>query len=553
MKKMTAGEIVVSALHAEGVDTVFGLIGSHTYGIYEALRQQNSIRHVTVCHESTATLAADAWSKVSGHTAVCILTAGPGVLNSISGVGQSHFSATPMVHISGAPPTGAIREELHGSDSENYTADIFAPVTKCSLRPHTLDEIPGLLSEAFSIARSGRHGPVHLEIPLDLMDAPAAPASDYVHKPVPDHPCPRTVAQTVFSEISNAERLLFCFDKGVVRSGISARLVKLAERFGACMAVTRDAIGAVPDRHPLYVGVVHDFNFGQAGFDAVAGADRVVCFGFRRETENLSFITKRLRGSLFNFTFEDESGAFDRGYSASLESVVDALEHEVDREVDGEPRHWPQDGSACWALARLSEQRKQIIDRLDRHRNTTPVHFGWALKQLCRRVTEYTTVVLDAGSHEVWGRTVLPVFGPSSQIGSANWATMGYALPGMIGARLAAPENRIIGITGDGCLLMALSDLTTWLDAGGPSVLVVLNDSEYGMIAQTQDNRFGGTCETKLRAINFAALTRTLGGAGFRVETPDQLEDAIERAFSCRKPALIDIVSLGRMDYPEWP
>jgi acetolactate synthase-1/2/3 large subunit len=129
---------------------------------------------------------------------------------------------------------------------------------------------------------------------------------------------------------------------------------------------------------------------------------------------------------------------------------------------------------------------------------------------------------------------------------------MGYALPGMIGARWAAPEKRIIGVSGDGCLLMALSDLTTWLDAGGPSVLMVLNDSEYGMIAQTQANRFSGTHETSMRPVNFASLTETLGGAGFRVETPDQLEAAIEGALSARRPALIDVVSLKRMGYPTW-
>jgi len=544
MNHRTAGEIVVSALEAEGVDTVFGLIGSHTYGIYEALRQQYAIRHVTVCHESTATLAADAWSKVSGRTAVCILTAGPGALNSIAGVGQSHFSATPMVHISGAPPRGAICEELHGSDNEYYTAQIFAEVTKLSLRPRTLEELNDALSAAFKTARSGRHGPVHLEIPLDLMDAPAAPVPDYAVTPAAVVDCPADVAMAVTADISMAEKPLFCFDKGVIRSGVSERLVKLAERCGACMVVTRDAIGAVQDDHPLYAGVAHDFNFGKAGFEAVTQADMVVCFGYRSGTGNLSFITSRLQGKLFNFSFEDHVGAFKGGYSACLKSVTTALEQAAMQRPENRTQSWPK--------IRLTDQRNQIISSLDRYHEQAPIHFGWALKQLCNRLSENTTVVLDAGTHEVWGRTVLPVFGPTSQIGSANWATMGYALPGMIGARMAAPEKQIVGVTGDGCLLMALSDMTTWLDAGGPSVLMVLNDSEYGMIAQTQVSRFGGEYETSLRPVNFAELSKTLGGAGFRVETPDQLKNAIEEAFSAQRPALIDVVSQHRMDYPAW-
>jgi len=544
MKYKTAGEIVVSALQAEGVTTVFGLIGSHTYGIYEALRQQDTVNHVTVCHESTATLAADAWSKVTGRTAVCILTAGPGVLNSIAGVGQSYFSATPMVHISGGPPRNAMREQLHGSDDEDYTAQIFTAVTKLSLRPRTHDELNQALSEAFKTAHSGRHGPVHLEIPLDLMEGPAAEVPDYKVTPVAIIDCPVDIATAVVNDMAKAHRLLFCFDKGVVRSGVSERLVKLAERTNACLAVTRDAIGAVPDEHPLYAGVVHDFSFGTAGFDAVSQSDLVLCFGYRRRTENLAFINGRLQGKLFIFSFEDEPGAFEGGYSASLESVITALEHACSGNLE---RVGPG-----WIPTRLTEQRRQIVAGLDHHGDRTPVHFGWALKQLHSRVTADTTVVLDAGTHEVWGRTVLPVYGPVSQIGSANWATMGYALPGMIGARMAAPEKHIIGVTGDGCLLMALSDLTTWLDAGGPSVLIVLNDSEYGMIAQNQARRFGGTYATGMRPVNFAKLTETLGGAGFRVETPDQLEDVIEEAFSAQRPALIDIVSQNRMDYPKW-
>ena len=544
MRQRTAGELVAEALEAEAVDTVFGLIGSHTYGIYEALRHFSGIRHVTVYHESTATLAADAWSKLSGKTAVCILTAGPGALNSISGVGQSHFSATPMVHISGAPPSNAMAEELHGADNEYYCAQMFAEVSKLSLRPRTLEELGQALSLAFRTARSGRYGPVHLEVPLDLMDAAPAPAPEYSPLAAEVVNCPVNVTEKIARDIAAAQRPLFCFDKGVVRTGVSHRLVSLAERCGAAMVVSRDAIGAVPDDHPLYAGVAHDFNFGDAGFDTVASADLVVCFGYRRNTENLFFISSRLNGSLFNFSFEDEPGAFEGGYSASLERVCDGLEKTVVTKPHNDTQRWPE--------VRLSDQRKRIVASLDAHSQQTPLHFGWALKQLLPSMDEDTTVVLDAGTHEVWGRTIMPVYNPGSQIGSANWATMGYALPAMIGARLAAKEKPVIGITGDGCLLMAMSDLATWLDAGGPSTLVVLNDSEYGMIAQSQEARFGGTYAIETRPVNFAELANSLGGKGYRVETAKQLELAIEAAFPATRPTLIDITSQPRMDYPVW-
>ena len=232
MRQRTAGELVAEALEAEAVDTVFGLIGSHTYGIYEALRHFSGIRHVTVYHESTATLAADAWSKLSGKTAVCILTAGPGALNSISGVGQSHFSATPMVHISGAPPSNAMAEELHGADNEYYCAQMFAEVSKLSLRPRTLEELGQALSLAFRTARSGRYGPVHLEVPLDLMDAAPAPAPEYSPLAAEVVNCPVNVTEKIARDIAAAQRPLFCFDKGVVRTG--------------CLLYTSDAADECP-------------------------------------------------------------------------------------------------------------------------------------------------------------------------------------------------------------------------------------------------------------------------------------------------------------------
>ena len=544
MKLMTAGELVASAIECEGINTVFGLIGSHTYGIYDALRQNDNIRHLSVRHESTASLAADAFSKVSGHTSVCILTAGPGALNSIAGVGQSYFSATPMVHISGAPQRDAPLETLHGADAADYTRQIFEPVTKRSLRPGNLEELRNDMASAFRIARSGRHGPVHLEIPLDLMEAEAAPVAEYIADIVPVTICPTDVIATVYAGILAAQRPLFCIDKGVVRCGESQRLLKLAEITGAAIAVTRDAIGAVPDNHHLYAGVVHDFNFGNAGFNAVESADFIVCFGYRPGSENLKFIEDRLQGRIFNFSFEDAAGPFEDGYSADLENIITTLEQVTAGQVERKIADWPQQ--------RLSDQRQHIINKLELYAEQSPIHFGWALTLLFPYINSNTTVVLDAGSHEVWGRTILPVHGPASQIGSANWATMGYTLAGMIGARMASPDVPIVGISGDGCLLMSLSDLFTWLDIGGPSVLLVLNDSEYGMIAQSQDSRYGACYETSMPAVNFAEMTSVLGGTAYRVETPSQLNDAIDKAFAANRPVLIDVISQTRMDYPEW-
>ena len=163
------------------------------------------------------------------------------------------------------------------------------------------------------------------------------------------------------------------------------------------------------------------------------------------------------------------------------------------------------------------------------------------------------TVVLDAGSHEIWARTILPSHGPLSFIGSGNWGGMGYALSGLIGARLAVPDRRAVAITGDGCLLMSIADLSTLAEVGGPAVLIIMNNRMYGEIARVQLERFGAISQIDVADLNFAAIPRSHGLRGIRVETEKSLEPSFKEAFASKRPVVIDVACASDIAFPDFP
>jgi thiamine pyrophosphate-dependent acetolactate synthase large subunit-like protein len=181
------------------------------------------------------------------------------------------------------------------------------------------------------------------------------------------------------------------------------------------------------------------------------------------------------------------------------------------------------------------------------------MHFSRAMLRLRQRIDNRTTVILDAGSHEIWARSILPSFGPASFIGAGNWGGMGYALPGLMGARLALPERRAIGITGDGCLLMSIADLCTLAGIDGPAILIVMNNAMYGEIKRVQLERFGAATQIDNPRLDFAAIARDFGLQGIRVESEETLDAALDQAFAARRPVLVDIVCGGDVAFPSLP
>ncbi|MFO1060794.1 MAG: thiamine pyrophosphate-binding protein [Dongiaceae bacterium] len=535
--RATAAELVVAALRAEGVRHAFGLVGTHIVEIYDALRGAPEIAHVTARHEGNGALMADACSRLSGRPSVCFSTAGPGILNSLAGIGQAYAANSPTVHISGSLPLGAPRRALHAVDDERHTVKATAPLTRMSARPATLAELARTLPRLFAAALGPEPGPVHLEIPWDLMRAPAAAAPAYARRP------PRAGSgagrlRALAAALGAAERPFFCIDRLCVHHGLVPEVVALAEATGAAMAVSYDAFGAVPTAHPLNAGVVSDFFFGTAALDAARDADLVLGFGV-------------LAGSEVDALLAGPRGAppelVDAGSLAALrrDGGLGRLAARLGRSKPG-----PQPG---WFGRRCGEEWLAAARALAGPRRRGAMHFGRAMLRLRERIDADATVILDAGSHEIWARSLLPSFGPASFIGSGNWGGMGYGLPGLIGARLALPERRAIAVTGDGCLLMTLADLCTLAGIAGPAILVVMNNAMYGEIKRVQLERFGAPTQIANPALDFAAIARDCGLIGLRVAHEGQLGAALDKAFAADRPVLVDIVCGDDVAFPSLP
>ncbi|HEY2891176.1 MAG TPA: thiamine pyrophosphate-binding protein [Dongiaceae bacterium] len=291
---MTAAELIVSAMQAEGVSAAFGLVGTHVVEIYEALRQAPDIRHVTSKHEGNATLMADAYSRLSGKISVCFSTAGPGLLNSLAGIGRAYASNSPTIHISGSLPLGAPRRSLHALDREDYTVKTLAHLTKLSVRPGTLDELAAVLPRCFAAAKDAEPGPVHIEIPWDLMIARPGRVPAYrprVQKIAKVGAMPASLVR----KLRAARRPLFCIDALCIRNGLLDDVIALAESHGAMMVVSYDALGAVPSAHPLNAGALSDFYFGAAALDAIGQADFIIGFGVLAKSESERLIRQHAK------------------------------------------------------------------------------------------------------------------------------------------------------------------------------------------------------------------------------------------------------------------
>src|SRR5215510_2730077 len=219
MRKATAADMVISAMQAEEITTAFGLVGTHIVEIYDRLRAAPEIRHITVRQEGNAALMADAYSRLSGRTSVCFSTAGPGLLNSLAGIGQSYAANSPTVHISGSLPVNSPRRALHAVDDEDYTMNMLQSLTKLSVRPRTLTQLAKLLPRCFSIARGAEPGPVHLEIPWNLMLADPAPVPSYVR--LEPQATQKSASFRRFRDgLPSAKRPLVCIDALSLRHGL---------------------------------------------------------------------------------------------------------------------------------------------------------------------------------------------------------------------------------------------------------------------------------------------------------------------------------------------
>jgi acetolactate synthase-1/2/3 large subunit len=534
---MLGSDAILRALEHEGVDVAFGIPGGAILPTYDAIARGTSVRHVLARHEQGAGHMAEGYARASGKVGVAIATSGPGATNLVTAIADAWMDSTPVVFV-----TGQVRSSLIGTDAfqEVDITGITMPVVKHSWLVQDVEELPSVMKSAFHVARTGRQGPVLVDVAKDVQEAEL----DFAYPDdveLPGWKPPRTVhprqIRAAAEAIAAAERPILYVGGGVLNADACAELRALVDAGQLPAVVTLMGKGSLPDSHPLNFGApgMHGSKFANW---ALNKADLVIAVGSRFDD--------RVTGKVSAFAPGAKVVHFD----------IDAAEVGKIRRADV-----PVVGPLKAALTQLTAELRASdhtpwLRQLDEWRQRFPFRYAKAdgvLKpQTAVEAVRDAAAGLDTdvvwttgvGQHQMWAMQYLVCDTPRSFITSGGLGTMGYGVPAAIGAKAARPDATVVCIDGDGCFQMTCQELATAALERLPIVTVVINNGWLGMVRQWQEMFYNGRfAQTHLtHAVpDYAQLAEAYGCAGFTVEAEEELEDALAGAFSCGRSAVVDV------------
>jgi len=554
---MHAGEAVAEALREEGVERVFSVPGSHIHPIYDGLSRVKSIRFVTCKQEPNVSLMADAYGRLTGKPGVCVVTAGPGGLNSMAGVAQAYGAASPMVHIAGAVPLKADLEAFHGVDDPAFVHEMFKKITKWSARVERIQDIPEVMAKAFHIARSGRPGPVHVELPR-LSDY-----SEYILQEervmLPAYrPAPTVVAKPDPNDVDRFARRLMesrspviAAGKGIIRKGAMRELSVLSLKLQAPVIFAQDAIGVIPETHPFFAGHFQHYRSYPLCIEALKRTDLVCAVGMRAGTAELTELREKApERNLILIGFDD---AADARYQGEDQRVADPklfLAALLERLGDYQR---PRDETLIRQMAEgKAAVRRSIAAQGEPRRSDKPIYPGVLMDAMNAVLDDQAVVSSDVGNCQMWARTYRRIATPESFMQSGVWNAMSYGLPTAIVAKMEFPERDVVALAGDGAFLMTIGDLPTAVEYGANVLMIILNDGAFGQTFMQQTNIYGHTYGTTFHSPDFSGIAKACGAEGIRVSDPKDVEPALRQALATTKtrPALVEVMVAER-PYPK--
>jgi len=527
--------MILAALEKEGVELVFGFPGGAVLPLYDTLYDA-PLKHLLVRHEQAAVHAADGYARVTGKPGVVFATSGPGATNLVTGIANAYMDSVPLVLI-----TGQVASQFIGTDAfqEADITGITLPITKHNYLVKSAEELPGILSEAFYIASSGRRGPVLIDIPKDVFDQEAY--FDYnteCHIPGynPTYTGHAGQISRAVKAIRDARRPVIFGGGGLIRSGASSVLRQLAEKARIPVILSLMGLGAYPGDGELFLGMPGMHGSVTANY-ALTEADLIVATGVRFDD--------RVTGKLETFAQNAKIIHIDIDPAEIGKNVV------IDIPIVGDVRQVLEELLRKLKPGHTAKWLKQI----ETWQNKYPIPIGssnpggalkpqFVIRELSRLSDEDTIVATDVGQHQMWSAQHFAVRKPNAFLTSGGLGTMGYGFPAAIGARLAAPENRVICITGDGSFQMNIQELATVVNNKLDMTIALINNGSLGMVRQWQDiffdKRYSHT--TLKGSPDFVKVAEAYGARALRATTNEEATAAIEEAFATKGPVLIDFV-----------
>ena len=524
MPNMTGGQALMRSLYLEGVRVIFGLPGVQLYHALDALNDEPGIRFITTRHEQATTYMADGYARASGGVGTALMVPGPGLLNASAGISTAFSASSPVLVV-----CGQIERDLIGSDrgmlhEVNDQQDTIRPITKYVERIMTPEAAPGAVHEAFRQLTTGRPRPVEVEMPPETMaDVASVTLFESERYPKPSAPAQRvSEAARILRE---ARQPLIWAGGGVISSGASAELVRLAERLQAPVITTAEGKGAISDRHPLALGALRLRNDpvakSEPNFDVILSVGSRMAFPAWLDGQQVVQID----------IDPDELG---RNWENTYGLAGDAgtVMAQVDAELAGTMTEARPSFAADAAALRARRAESAL----------RPEPQESYLAAVRAAVPDDGILVSGMTQLGYYARAFWPTYEPRTFITSSYSGNLGYAYPTALGAKVAQPDRSVVALCGDGGFLFNSQELATAVQHGINAVAVVFNDNAYGNVLRDQVNRFGGrTVGAALHNPDFVKLAEAYGARGVRVQGPEALESAVREALTIDAPSLIEV------------
>ena len=521
---MKAAKVFVKCLENEEVEYIFGIPGEENLDLMDAL-VDSDIKFITTRHEQGAAFMADVYGRLTGRAGVCLSTLGPGATNLITGVADANMDHAPVVAIAGQAGTTRMHKESH---QVLDLVDIFRPITKYSSRILTPIIIPEVLRKAFKLAQAEKAGATFVEFPENLakLDIEEMPLP-FVHPHAPEPPQERV--EYAAELISEARHPMILAGNGVIRSLAWKHLADFAEQLNIPVVNTFMAKGVIPFKHPMALGSagLQANDYVSCGFDR---ADLVICIGYDLVEYHpyLWHPTKDRKIIHIDATHAE----VDQAYPVNV-GVVGDIKHSLMRIAE---LATPHEGHLMRPL------REALIEEMNQHSEdmefpVKPQKIIWDL----RTAMELEDIVIcDVGAHKMWMARMFRCEHPNTCIISNGFASMGIAVPGAVAAKMVYPERNIVAVTGDAGFMMNSQEIETAVRYQLPIVVLIWNDSGYGLIEWKQMNEFGRTSNVDFKNPDFVKYAESFGALGFRVNKTEELLPTLEKALASRQVCIID-------------
>lgn len=527
--QLTGSEIIIECLKEQGVDTVFGYPGGTILNVYDALyKHSDEIHHVLTSHEQGASHAADGYARATGRVGVCMATSGPGATNLVTGIATAHMDSIPMVAITANVATG-----LLGRDSfqEVDIAGVVMPITKYSMIVKDIHDLAPAIRRAFTIAQSGRPGPVLVDVTKDVTSA----VTEYTYQePTPIAPYTAEMLESDLDQaaklISEAEKPFIFVGGGAITSGAAEELRKFAHTINSPVTDSLMGKGAFSGEDELYTGMLgmHGTKTSNLG---VTKCDLLITVG-ARFSDRVTGNTAKFAQNAKIIQIDVDAAEINKNIKVDCSIIGDVKEvlKELNKKIH------PKNHDA-W-VKEVEDMKAKYPLKYNQEGLTGP----YVIEELYRVTKGDAIVVTDVGQHQMWAAQYFKFKEPRTFLTSGGLGTMGYGLGAAIGAKMGCPDKTVVNIAGDGCFRMNMNEIATAVRCGKPLVQIILNNHVLGMVRQWQtlfyEQRYSKTILND--GVDFVKVSEAMGAKAIRVTKMEEVEPALKMALSSEGPVVLD-------------